>query len=233
MRILVIEDDQIIATLLLKLLKKHFVVDKVTTKAEADYLIGVNDYDLAIIDLGLPDGTGADLCQSWRQDDMHIPCLILSGATEVQSKLHCFEVGADDYVCKPFHSDELLSRVRALLRRAPQYRSHSYQLGECKFDSASKQLSYQNLFLQLNCKEGQLLELLLRHQGSIVTRTMIIEHVWENTEDMDTNTIEVHISRLRRRIENQFGIQCIKTIRNIGYQIPHEMHTFSSRKEVK
>ncbi len=233
MRILVVEDDQLLARQLLKLLKKNYIVDQVNTKSAAEYLMDVNSYDLAIIDLSLPDGTGMELCQNWRDDSHTIPCLIISAKYEMKDKLNCLDIGADDFLSKPFHPEELLCRVRALLRRIPRYQAHKYAVGKCHFDSSNKQLSYQDKFIQLNCKEGQLLEILLRHQGSIVTRSMIIESVWENTDDMGTNTIEVHISRLRRRIEQQFSMQCIKTVRNVGYLIPHEIAFIKSGGELK
>ncbi len=220
MRILIVEDDQLIAQALTKLLKKHYVIDVVATVEDAGYMMDVNEYDLGVIDIGLPDGSGIELCKLWRQEHLQQPILVLTGESSVQAKVLSLESGADDHLCKPFHPEELVGRIRALLRRSTKYQSHVYNMTDYSFDATNKQLRQGSLNLQLNCKEGQLLELLFRHQGSIVTRAMIVEHVWEDTDDLATNTIEVHMSRLRRRISKHFGMNCIKTIRNVGYSIP-------------
>lgn len=221
MRILVVEDDQLIAKTIHNLLKKNYVVDVVTSIANATYMMDINEYDLSIVDIGLPDGSGIELCKNWRHEKLQLPILILTAQSATTAKIVSLESGADDHVCKPFHADELLSRIRALLRRSGHYKPHTYQVGNFTFDASSKQLKNGDSPIQLNCKEGQLFELLLRHQGSIVTRAMIVEHVWENTDDLATNTIEVHISRLRKRIIRHFEVNCIKTVRNIGYFIPY------------
>lgn len=221
MRLIIVEDDLLLAKSLKRLLEKQYVIDIASTAEEASYLVDINEYDLAIIDIGLPDYPGTELCQKLRKNSFEQPILILTANSKPDEKVFGLENGADDYVCKPFHPEELFSRIRALLRRSSHYQPHTYEMSNYSFDATNKQLKQGSIFLQLNCKEGQLLELLLRHKGSIVTRSMIIEHVWENTEDIATNTIEVHISRLRRRMTKHFGISCIKTVKNIGYLIPN------------
>lgn len=225
MRILVVEDDPLIAKTIHKLLKKNYVVDIVNSVDNATYMMDINEYDLSIVDIGLPDGSGIELCKNWRHEKLQLPILILTAQSATTAKIVSLESGADDHVCKPFHADELLSRIRALLRRSGHYKPHTYQVGNFTFDASNKQLKNEKSHLQLNCKEGQLFELLLRHQGSIITRAMIVEHVWENTDDLATNTIEVHISRLRKRIIKHFEVNCIKTVRNIGYLIPYFVGT--------
>lgn len=220
MRILIVEDDQLITTVLTKILKKYYVVDAVKNAEAAQYLIDINEYDLVILDINLPDKSGTLLCSEWRTLKYLVPILFLTGNTAIDSLVLGFQVGGDDYLTKPFRSTELLCRVQALIKRSGHFQPHQYHINHCQFNPANKQLSDGNKLLQLSCKEGQLFELLLRHRGSIVTRYMIIEHVWENTDDMATNTIEVHIGRLRKKMMKLFGLSCIQTIRNVGYLIP-------------
>jgi two-component system, OmpR family, response regulator len=219
MRILIVEDDPLITTSLAALLKKLYVVDSVCNAESAQYLVDINEYDLIILDIGLPDKSGVKLCSEWRALEHLTPILFLTASHEYDDLLTSFQVGGDDYLTKPFRSSELLCRVQALIKRSGHFQPQRHTLNHCWFSSSSKQLSDGKSVLQLNCKEGQLLELLLRHRGSIVTRSMIIEHVWENTDDMATNTIEVHIGRLRRKMLQAFKLTCIKTIRNVGYLI--------------
>lgn len=228
MRILIVEDDQLITNSLTTLLKKLYVVDSVPDADSAQYLMDVNEYDLVILDIGLPDKSGIQLCAEWRSLEYSTPILFLTASHTHEDLLASFHAGGDDFLTKPFRSSELLCRVHALMKRSGYFQPQKHILHHCWFNSSSKQLSDGKVSLQLNCKEGQLLELLLRHRGSIVTRSMIIEHVWENTDDMATNTIEVHIGRLRRKMMKIFQLECIRTIRNIGYLIP-ESKTLTSK----
>lgn len=230
MRILIVEDDRLVINSLTKLLKKFYVVDSVTDAKSAQYLVDINEYDLIILDIGLPDKSGIQLCQEWRALECLTPILFLTADHDEQMLTEGFGAGGDDYLTKPFKSSELLCRVRALIKRSGNFQPQRHVIEHCWFNSASKQLTDGKVFLQLRCKEGQLLELLLQHRGSIVTRSMIIEHVWENTDDMATNTIEVHIGRLRRKMSKLFHLSCIKTIRNIGYCITESKTTISQLK---
>lgn len=230
MRILIVEDDQLITNSLTKLLKKFYVVDSVSDADSAQYLMDVNEYDLVILDIGLPDKSGIQLCSEWRSLEYLTPILFLTASHDCDSLVAGFQAGGDDYLTKPFRSSELFCRVQALIKRSGNYQPHRYSLNQCSFNSSSKQLTDGKVFLQLSCKEGQLLELLLRHRGSIVTRSMIIEHVWENTDDMATNTIEVHVGRLRRKMIKTFQLSCIKTVRNVGYLISESTSVVSKLK---
>lgn len=230
MRILIVEDDQLITNSLIKLLKKSYVVDSVPDADSAQYLIDINEYDLVILDIGLPDKSGIQLCSEWRALEYLAPILFLTASHDHENLIAGFQAGGDDYLTKPFRQSELLCRVQALIKRSGNIQPQRYNLNHCFFNSSSKQLTDGKVSLQLSCKEGQLLELLLRHRGSIVTRSMIIEHVWENTDDMATNTIEVHVGRLRRKMMKTFQISCIQTIRNVGYLIPESKTAVSKLK---
>ncbi len=222
MRLLIVDDDLELLETLVSALNKHYIIDTATTYEQGEYLAITNDYDLLILDFNLPDGNGVELCQFLRKDNCRVPILMLTGRSEVADKVIALDKGVDDYLLKPFSSQELLARIRALLRRQPlQVLQTELVLHDLTINLATGEVLQNNEPINLRPKEFQILEFLVRNRGQIVKRQRLLDHLWQDTKTPNTNAIDVHIKQLRKKI-NSFSSQkpiVIKSIYGLGYQL--------------
>jgi len=217
MRILVIEDEKKIASFIKRGLKEEGHMVDVAYDGEEGYrLSGENDYDLILLDIMLPKRDGISLCRQLRDDGVTTPVLMLTAKDSVQDKVTGLDSGADDYLTKPFAFEELLARIRALVRkRSPQ--ATKLQVGDLVLDLISHRVTRAGREILLTMKEYALLEYLMRNAGTVVTRTMITEHVWDIDFDTSTNVIDVYINYLRNKIDSSQQHKLIHTVRGRGY----------------
>ncbi len=220
MRLLLVEDDKETALTVKDELSKHYVVDVAYNGEEGLYFAKEYDYDLVILDVGLPDANGVDLCGEIRDYQPNSSILMLTGQTATESKVKALDLGADDYLTKPCEFAELLARVRALLRRqANTYYSNVITVGDLVIDANKKLVRRSDLVIDLRRKEFYLLEYLAKNAGQVMTREMILNHVWERDSDPETNVVDVHIKYLRNKIDKPFDKKLVKTVHGIGYKI--------------
>jgi len=220
MRILVIEDDpDVSSTIASCLTAESFAVDEAADGSEGFYLARLNDYDLVITDYLLPKKDGLELCADLRSLGKTMPILVVSVKSTVPDKVALLDHGADDYLTKPFSYDELISRVRALLRRPPQLEQSVITLGDITIDSARQVVRCGPDDIYLTRKEFSLLEYLAQRQGAVVSRSMLIEHVWNMERDLFSNTIEAHILNLRKKLGARTSAKLIHTVPGRGYKI--------------
>jgi DNA-binding response OmpR family regulator len=219
MRILYIEDDRELAEVIKKDLKEYFSVDTAYTGTKGWFLIQHHQYDLLIIDYILPDLDGLEVCQMTRKAGLAVPILMLTGESEVETKVNALNSGADDYLTKPFVFSELLARIRALLRRPPAFISDTLQVADLTLDLTNQVAMRQDSIIPLRRKEFRLLEYLMRNVGQTLTKRMILEHVWEGTFDSSANVVEVNINSLRDLIDKPFKKHLIHTVYGLGYKI--------------
>jgi two-component system copper resistance phosphate regulon response regulator CusR len=218
MRILLVEDDSDAAAVLAKGLREHaYAVDISHDGREALELAATNDYDLIVLDLLLPGIDGLEVCKRVRADGLTTPLLMLTARGEPDQRVEGLDVGADDYLPKPYHFPELLARVRALLRRGPALASAVLEVDDLKIDTRAQQVRRAGRPIQLTTKEYALLEYLARRRGHVVGRADIAEHVWDDSFDPLSNLIEVYIQRLRRKIDDGESVKLIHTRRGAGY----------------
>ncbi len=220
MKVLIVEDDKGLAYTMKSQLEHHYVVDLAFTGESGEYQACVNTYDVIILDLNLPDTTGFKLCKKIREHNQLIPILILTANFEQEDKIMGLNLGADDFMTKPFHFAELQARIRALLRRhTPSHSPTTLRAGPLRIDLITKKVFYGSEEISLRRKEFDVLEYMVRNTGLIVTRSMLLDHVWETDYDGMTNTIDVHIKTLRNLIDKNSASPIIKTVRGIGYRI--------------
>lgn len=220
MRILIIEDDEVLGATLRDLLALNYTIDLVKTGREGLHKAKSLPYDLILLDLGLPDVTGKEVCKQLRKEKITAPILIITGRSQVAEKVICLDNGADDYLIKPFNFIELSARVRALLRRnQPSKSSSVLQCEDLILDTTTRTVTRNEQRIQLRRKEFDLLEYLLRNQGHVLTRSMILDHVWDENCNPFSNIVDVHIKYLRDRVEKPFKSHMIKTVHGIGYTI--------------
>ncbi|MCP3962640.1 MAG: response regulator transcription factor [bacterium] len=218
MRLLVVEDEAHLARYLVRGLREDaYAVDHVATYAEASERAFEHDYDLAILDLMLPDGTGLDLLREWRAGDLRMPVLVLTARDTLEDKVTGLDLGADDYLTKPFEFDELLARVRSLLRRQPALASPVLKFEELELDSAQRRVSIEGRAVELTVKEFALLEYLMQNPRRVLSRGRIAEHAWDDSYTAETNVIDVFVGRLRRKIREAGGRNLIQTVKGLGY----------------
>ena len=226
MRILLIEDDAEAAAYAAKGLREagHVVEHALDGESGLD-MAGAGDYDAYVIDRMLPKSDGLSLLASRRGDGDETPALFLSALGEVDDRVSGLKAGGDDYLVKPYAMPELLARVEALGRRRsvePSSVTTRYQVGDLEIDLLSRTVRRASQKIDLQPREFRLLEYLMRHAGQVVTRTMLLENVWEYHFDPQTNVIDVHISRLRSKIDKDFERPLLKTVRGAGYTIADE-----------
>lgn len=214
MRLLVVEDDkdlnrQIVAAL------EHagYAVDHALDGEEGHFLGDTEPYDAVVLDIGLPKKDGIAILEAWRAAGRTMPVLILTARDRWSEKVQGFDAGADDYVAKPFHMEELLARIRALLRRATGHATSELVCGSVRLDTKSGRVVVDGAPIKLTSHEYRLLAYLMHHDGRIVSRSEIIEHLYDQDFDRDSNTIEVFVGRLRKKL----GVDLIQTIRGLGY----------------
>ncbi|MBZ5635411.1 MAG: response regulator transcription factor [Acidobacteriia bacterium] len=219
MRILVVEDEGRIADFLSRgLVSAGYAVDVAATGGSAIDMIHSTDYDLVILDLGLPDVDGLTVLQKIRNRKVSPPVLILSARDAVDDRVKGLEGGADDYLVKPFAFVELLARVRVLLRRG-QPTPEKLQVGDLSLDCIRRKVSRDGENIELAPKEFSILEYLMRNRGRPLSRTMIVEHVWDMDYDGLTNIVDVYIRHLRSKIDDKWPQKMIQTVRGIGYML--------------
>ncbi|WP_085905509.1 response regulator transcription factor [Kiloniella majae] len=225
MRVLVIEDDLEVASFISKGLKENgFAVDLANTGRDGLFMAVSEPYDLIILDRMLPKTDGLVLLKTLRASEINIPVLILSALNNVDQRVKGLRAGGDDYMTKPFSMVELVARIQVLMKRTIQQGSGVTQLrvGELSLDMISRQVWRGETEIYLKPREFQLLEYLLRHAGQVVTRTMLLQHVWDYHFDPQTNVIDVHMSRLRNKIDKGFETSLLRTVRGAGYSIRGE-----------
>lgn len=218
MRALIIEDDQKAAGLLAKVLREErFAVDIAHSGDEGDEMASVTDYDVIVLDRLLPDKDGIVVCRGLRERGVVTPILMLSARGSVEDRVTGLNAGADDYLAKPFRFTELLARIRALLRRSDLTRDVVLRVADLTLDPASHRVSRGGVTIKLTRKEYAILEVLMRHPGEVVERTLLAERVWEGDQDTVASLIDVHVSNLRRKIDPAGTPSLIHTIRGHGY----------------
>jgi two-component system copper resistance phosphate regulon response regulator CusR len=218
MRILLVEDDSDGAAVLAKGLREHaYAVDIASDGQQALDLAITNDYDVIVLDLLVPRIDGLEVCRRLRTEGWTTAILMLTARGEPDQRVEGLDVGADDYLPKPYHFPELLARVRALLRRGPALASAVLHVDNLTIDTRAQQVRRAGRAIQLTTKEYALLEYLARRRGEVVGRADIAEHVWDDSFDPLSNLIEVYIQRLRRKVDDGESVKLIRTRRGAGY----------------
>lgn len=220
MRILLIEDEKKVARFISKgLTEESYAVDAAYDGEEGLFLAEVNDYDLIILDIMLPKKDGFEVLKSLRNKGSTTPVIMLTARDEIESKVQGLDLGADDYMTKPFAFSELMARIRAILRRKQEKADNRLQLGDLVIDAVTRTVTRGNKPIELTNKEYALLEYFIRNPGRVLSRTMIAEHVWDYQFDPMTNVIDVYVNYLRQKIDRGFEKKLIHTIRGVGYVI--------------
>lgn len=221
MRVLLLEDEKEIASLVMNGLKaERFAVDWAATAERGLLWAKVNDYDIGIFDIKLPgEQTGLEVCRLVREHGKTFPIIMLSVTGDVTTKIQALNLGADDYLPKPFSFAELLARVRALLRRERKIIGTKLVVGDLELDVRAHTVVRAGKRIELNRKEFALLEYMMRNAGTTLTRSMILEHVWDMNADPFTNTVDVHIRFLREKIDVGRKKKLLKTVHGYGYKL--------------
>ncbi len=220
MRLLVVEDENLLRQQLVDGLQQQgYVVDEAADGREGLYYATEFDYDAAIIDLGLPEKDGLSLIRQMRAADRGFPVLILSARGDGQDKVNGLDAGADDYVVKPFHFEEILARLNALLRRAAGFARPEISTGPLHLDTATKRVFMHGEEVELTAYEYRLLEYLLLHRDAVVSKAELTEHLYAQDHDRDSNVLEVFVRRLRQKLDPAGQLGPIETVRGQGYRL--------------
>ncbi|OHD11428.1 MAG: DNA-binding response regulator [Spirochaetes bacterium GWD1_27_9] len=223
MHLLIIEDELKIANFLKKGFKEEgYTVDVAMDGEEGLYIAENNTFDAIILDLMLPKIDGITICQKIRKKNDSIPIIMLTAKSSIKDKVNGFDIGADDYLTKPFVFEELLARLRSLLRRKSSQEIKKLKVADLEMDLVTHRVYRDEKEILLSAKEYALLEYMMRNPNAIITRTMITEHVWEISYDSFTNIIDVYINYLRNKIDKDFDVKLIQTIRGRGYILKEE-----------
>ena len=216
MRILVVEDDPALNAQLCEALNEAgYAVDKAFDGEEGHFLGDTEPYDAVVLDIGLPQMDGISVLENWRRDGKSMPVLVLTARDRWSDKVQGIDAGADDYVAKPFHMEEVLARVRALLRRAAGHASNVIEAGPIRLDARAGKVTVEGRSLKLTSHEFRLLAYMMHHKDKVISRTELTEHLYDQDFDRDSNTIEVFVGRLRKKLPED----TIQTIRGLGYRL--------------
>ncbi len=221
MRILIVEDEKSLAQELIQFLEnEHFNCDWGASKNEASELLATNPYDFVLLDIGLPDGNGLSLIDEARSNKSEAYFIVITAKGELEDKLKGFELGADDYLAKPFSLLELNSRLQAIIRRKFGHKSDEIKFGDFILDTANRQLLYHKETIDLTKKEYDLLRYLVLNKNRVLDRLQLTEHIWGDffEDDFDSNYIDVHIKNIRKKMAKFDETKWIKTFRGIGYK---------------
>ncbi|MGJ0396563.1 MAG: response regulator transcription factor [Methylocystis sp.] len=214
MRLLVVEDDKDLNRQIVRALEQSgYAVDRAFDGEEGWHLGETEPYDAVVLDIGLPKKDGVTVLEEWRAAGRDMPVLILTARDRWSDKVQGFDAGADDYVAKPFHMEEVLARIRALLRRATGHATNEIVCGAVRLDTKAGRVVVDGAPVKLTSHEYRLLAYLMHHSGRVVSRSEIIEHLYDQDFDRDSNTIEVFVGRLRKKL----GVDLIQTVRGLGY----------------
>jgi DNA-binding response OmpR family regulator len=220
MRILIVEDQRRVGRLVARALQEQgYLADVAETCRAAQEALVESDYDAVVLDIGLPDGDGLELLREWRARRQSVPILILSARDALEDRVLGLNLGADDYLPKPFSIEELLARLRSLLRRQAEVRSTVLVHGPVRVDLLSRVVTCEGEKVELTSREFALLELFLQNPNRLLTRTFIAERVWDAHYGLETNLIDVYVRRLRRKLERRPEAPLIRTVRGTGYQL--------------
>jgi two-component system OmpR family response regulator len=214
--LLVVEDDPDLNRQLVTAFQEAgYVVDSATDGEDGHFLGDTEPYDAIVLDLGLPEMDGVTVLEKWRRAGRMMPVLILTARDRWSDKVAGFDAGADDYVAKPFFMEEVLARIRALLRRSTGHATSELECGPLRVDTRTSRVTVNGSAVKLTSLEYRLIEYLIHHQGRIISRTELVEHLYDQDFDRDSNTIEVFVGRLRRKL----GKDMIETVRGLGYRL--------------
>ncbi|MCJ7420735.1 response regulator [Sphingomicrobium astaxanthinifaciens] len=216
MRILIVEDEPNLGRQLRSTLEgAGYAVDLATNGVDGHFLGETESYDAVVLDLGLPEMDGLTILNKWRQQGRDMPVLVLTARDSWSDKVAGLDAGADDYLAKPFQTEELIARLRALIRRSAGHASSVLEAGDIRLDTRSGKVSKGGEPVKLTAQEYKLLSYLMHHKGKVVSRTELIEHIYDQDFDRDSNTIEVFVTRIRKKL----GSDTITTIRGLGYSL--------------
>ncbi|HET8758615.1 MAG TPA: response regulator transcription factor [Solirubrobacteraceae bacterium] len=220
MRLLLVEDDAKLARAIGRGLRHEgYAVDVAGDGDAALVQAAVFEYDAVVLDIMLPARDGLDVCRVLRERGCWAPVLILTARGAAEDRIGGLDAGADDYLAKPFDFGELLARLRALLRRAPRERPARLELGDLVVDPAGHAVSRAGTPVKLTAREFAVLEFLARHPGEVISRTRLLEHVWDENYEGSTNVVDVYVGYLRRKLEQPFGRPLIRTVRGVGFAL--------------
>lgn len=219
MKLLIVEDEEKLARSLEKGLRAEgYIIDVAGDSDAASTLADASNYDLILLDWMIPGKyDGPELIKQWRGHDEQAPILLLTARTTIGDRVHGLDAGADDYLTKPFSFDELLARVRALLRRPKHHNGNTISAGGVDMDTVARTVHVDSKSVQLTAKEFQLLEYLMRHEGEVLSKDRLLDHVWSDESRVQHNTVETFVANLRKKIGA--GEKVIKTVRGYGYKI--------------
>jgi two-component system OmpR family response regulator len=219
-RILVVEDDRKMAGLIKRGLEEEgYAVDAAHSGTEGIWAGTENPYDAIVLDVMLPDVDGFEICRQLRAQQRWAPIIVLTARDAIEDRVTGLDLGADDYLTKPFSFAELLARLRALVRRGPAERPAVLRIGDLALDPASHDVTRGLARVDLTAKEFALLEYLMRRPGQVLSRSQILEHVWDFGFDSDSNVVDVYVRYLREKIDRPFGVDSIETVRGSGYRL--------------
>lgn len=223
MRALIVDDEVKMAALLKRGLEEEgYAVDVAASGSEAVWLATENPYDVIVLDIMLPDIDGFEVCRKLRGARMWAPVLMLTARDSVDDRVSGLDTGADDYLTKPFSFAELLARIRALARRGSVARPTLLEVGDLTLDPVTRRVARAGRAIDLTSKEFALLEFFMRHPGAVLSRTTLIEHVWDFAYEGDSNVVDVYVRYLREKVDRPFGKKTIETARGAGYRLREE-----------
>jgi two-component system copper resistance phosphate regulon response regulator CusR len=223
MRLLLIEDEKKVANFVARGLRaEHLAVDVAYDGQSGWEMLDLYPYDLVVLDLMLPGLGGSEILRRLRRANPTVPVLILTARDATSDKVENFEAGADDYLTKPFAFAELVVRIKALLRRGPINRSSTLRVANLELDRLTKQVRRGGKRIELTAKEHALLEYFMAHPGRVFSRTMIVEHVWDQSFEGATNIVDVYVQHLRSKVDDSFSKKLIRTVRGVGYMVTAE-----------